>query len=354
MRVLLIQGGTNSSRWIWATPDLEVQVGDLSDHRIVALSRGQPLPADKIQETYGFDPLSAAELSQLRREAIGLARIVGFSVSSSLASAAGGSSRTWGIADPASALFGEVVPEEAMADPAKSVTKDKHGLVFVEAVGWLAKERVGDQAIAQWKRTKLCGISRDPRLSGDTIGPDGARRIPFDQAVMAIKEVDIVGNPHTGPRAAREFLMSVHQAGQTVLTHHLDWRSKSGVSDRSVVCRAHKEWSDLLHALMCYDELNVGGLVSGETICRKLIQIETAVRRNPRQPDFEGLDLMMTSVLDESGAAQASSYMSWATGKQRDEAQVLKQGRLLREEREAEARRSKKKGGGGPEAPKDP
>eukprot|EP00971_Amphidinium_carterae_P306995 6100970-Amphidinium_carterae.1 len=90
--------------------------------------------------------------------------------------------------------------------------------------------------------------------------------------------------------------------------------------------------------MMCYDELNVGSLVSGEAMCRKLIQIETAVRRNPRQPDFEGLDLMMTSVLDESGAAQASSYMTWITSRQRDEAQVLKQGRLLREEREAEAR----------------
>eukprot|EP00971_Amphidinium_carterae_P087653 1734223-Amphidinium_carterae.1 len=66
MRLLLIQGGSNSSRWIWATPDLEVQVGDLSDHRIVALSKGQPLPPDKIQETYGFDPLTPEALNQLR------------------------------------------------------------------------------------------------------------------------------------------------------------------------------------------------------------------------------------------------------------------------------------------------
>eukprot|EP00971_Amphidinium_carterae_P337711 6474657-Amphidinium_carterae.1 len=129
MRVLLIQGGTNSSRWIWATPDLEVQVGDLADHRIVALSKGQPLPQDKIHETYGFDPLTEDEMNRLRREAINLAKIVGFQVSTTLSAVVGGVGQTWRISDPNSDLFGEAVPEEALGDPARSVTRDRCSLI---------------------------------------------------------------------------------------------------------------------------------------------------------------------------------------------------------------------------------
>ena len=73
------------------------------------------------------------------------------------------------------------------------------------------------------------------------------------------------------------------------------------------------------------------------------MQIETAVRRSPKTPDYEGLDFHTTQVLDETGAASASSFTGWVSQRQRDEAQTLKQGRLLREERAAENKRASKK-----------
>lgn len=172
----------------------------------------------------------------------------------------------------------------------------------------------------------------------------------FDDAIKKMRDVEIPGNPHQGPKATREFLEGCAHARQSVLQHHLEWRSRSGISDKSAVCRAHKDWSEVLHDMLCLDELNVVGLVSGEAVVRKILQIETAVRRNPRQPDFEGLEMLTMQVLDETGGVSAAAFSAWVSSRQRDEAQVLKQGRLLREERAATAKATKTKGAEGAHA----
>ena len=83
--------------------------------------------------------------------------------------------------------------------------------------------------------------------------------------------------------------------------------------------------------MACLDELNVISLVSAEAVARKLVQIETAVRRNPKQPDFEGLDLLTTQVVDETGGVTTAGLSTWVAQRQKEGAQTLKQGRLLRE-----------------------
>ena len=165
--------------------------------------------------------------------------------------------------------------------------------------------------------------------------------------MQAQLEHAVVGTPHQGPKVSTEYLEGIVQAGQTLIQHHLDWVAKSGISEKSAVCRAHRDWANLVHDMLCRDELNLSALVCGETAVRKLCQIEMAVRRNPKQPDFEGLELYTSQVLDETGAVAATGFTNWMSQRQRDEAQILKQGRLLREERAAEGKRSKKGGGGG-------
>ena len=56
------------------------------------------------------------------------------------------------------------------------------------------------------------------------------------------------------------------------------------------------------------------------------MMIEAACDRNPKQPDWEGLDILVVAPMNATC--------------QRDKAVVLKQGRLLREERAAEPKRS--------------
>ena len=84
---------------------------------------------------------------------------------------------------------------------------------------------------------------------------------------------------------------------------------------------------------------------------RRLVQIEAAVRRNPKVPDFSGLDVLMSAATDESGAATTAVFTEWVADRQKDQATIAKQGRLLREEKDAERKRAAdpKKGSGSAE-----
>ena len=95
------------------------------------------------------------------------------------------------------------------------------------------------------------------------------------------------------------------------------------------------------------DQLDPSQCVGCEYRIRRLLQIEAAVDRNPKVPDFEGLEMMLTSAVAPSGAVITDKFSEWLAGRQRDAAQSMKQGRLLREERAAEQKRRGGKGGKG-------
>ena len=68
-RLLLFALG--NGRWIGCTPDLSVQLVVLTGHRVIILARNSAFPADRVGQTYGFDPadVDAASLARLRVEA---------------------------------------------------------------------------------------------------------------------------------------------------------------------------------------------------------------------------------------------------------------------------------------------
>jgi hypothetical protein len=69
-----------------------------------------------------------------------------------------------------------------------------------------------------------------------------------------------------------------------------------------------------------------------EHIVRRVIQIEKAVARNPRAPDYTGLHVITQTGVDGRGAAHAPAFDSFIANEQQREAQVLKQNRLWSEE----------------------
>ena len=73
---------------------------------------------------------------------------------------------------------------------------------------------------------------------------------------------------------------------------------------------------------------------------RRLVQIERAVARNPRQPDFSGLSLITEVCIDRTGAAHASKFDEYVTERQQKHAYVLKQTRLFSEEDSKNSHRS--------------
>ena len=77
-RVLLIPSGRGDGRWVGASPDHELGIVDLSEHRVIPLTRKGPIPPDKAGQSYVFDPMSQVEYLELMRRARELSAMVGF------------------------------------------------------------------------------------------------------------------------------------------------------------------------------------------------------------------------------------------------------------------------------------
>ena len=348
---LLLQQGPDS-RWIWATPDLDVQHGLLSRHRVVPLRRNMEFPADKVAETYAFDPdISDGDLARLRADALALAKVLGFPVTATPGGVAAGGDSRWRMSDPAREDFGEAVPDEAMADAASVRVEGNAALVLVDGE-WAHASRVEESKKAEWLREKRAGPGRDLRLLADERDGQGRRFMPFARA-MELSRVDpssglsaSSGGIFEGPMAAHEFLGNINQMGLTLLTHDAAWRARSGVGEKSAAARAHKDWSEIGHALFTRDLIDAPNTIAGEMIFRKIIQIEQAVRRNPKQPDYEGLDIITANMVDESGAVYTRKFTGWVGEQQRAEAFIMKNSRQYHEEKTAAAKKQIEPPGG--------
>ena len=92
--------------------------------------------------------------------------------------------------------------------------------------------------------------------------------------------------------------------------------------------------TEVLRIATTQDQLQLTQLASFEYIVRRIIMIETAVSRDSRSPDWEGVDMMLSTTLTDAGAVDVTKFSAWIAGVQKDQAVVLKQGRLLREEQD--------------------
>ena len=94
---------------------------------------------------------------------------------------------------------------------------------------------------------------------------------------------------------------------------------------------------------MSYDQLDVTAVAGAELVFRGLVRLETAIGRNPRAPDFSGLEDMLISGTTDSGGAITASFTEWFANRQKNKAQVMKQQRLYKEEVESESKNKKGK-----------
>ena len=97
-----------------------------------------------------------------------------------------------------------------------------------------------------------------------------------------------------------------------------------------------------LYLLHCVDRLDGRALATGEHVARRLLQVQRAVRRNPRGPDVEGLEGYMRHSDGASGVALSPAFDKHIAELQKTEATVLKFQRLAREEVDNETTRKKK------------
>jgi hypothetical protein len=166
--------------------------------------------------------------------------------------------------------------------------------------------------------------------------------------------------PHDGERATREFILAVLDGAGSLTQCRSQWLRMSGVGENTAVSHDHRILCEALRLGICYDQINVVNSAMAEQIMRHIIQHEMATSRDAKHPDYTGLGMLLNGTIGEKGAAHTTRFRSWIAGQQRDQAQILKQGRLLRDERASEAAKKIKKqkggkdGGGGKDAAGDP
>lgn len=130
-----------------------------------------------------------------------------------------------------------------------------------------------------------------------------------------------------GPPVVMEFFEALRVSGKTLIQYD---------SERGAIAKFHTALLESLRYLITMDQLDPTRLLCAEYLTRWVVLIESATQKNPKQPDWDGLEVMVSGRLKESGAAELPGFTTWLTGVQRDHAQILKQGRMLREERAAE------------------
>ena len=174
--------------------------------------------------------------------------------------------------------------------------------------------------------------AEDIRVLGDHRSRVGRRDLDFRDAVESMKEQTIADWPDQGPRACLEYLKSIALGAGNLLTYQAEWQRLSGVAEGGVQGHEHRCHLETLRRAICHDQLNVVNLTCFEHIVRRVIQVEMAVERNPRHPDFSGLEDVVAGPRSVSGSAHVPRYLEHVTARQKDRANILKQQRLYQEE----------------------
>ena len=345
-RCLAVQGAEGT--WIGITPDHDVEIIDLTQFGagIIPLRRASPFPVAVRNRIYGFDPFEGNAEQELRDRCIELARVLGFALAAQPVPALG----TWRVSDTGSESFGDPVPEEALGDPDLVVVRDEVGLVKIDDE-WCTMARVKDADLDSWKLQRWTGGGRDPRIAGHRVDVQGRRYIPEVDAIASWRPPKAVpkDNPLQGPSVVAEFFDGLRSSGRTLAAHDQEWRGRSGVPEFGICARFHTALSEVLRYAVTVDQLDPTNCISLELVNRYLVMVESACDRNPKAPDWDGLEALVTPAISLRGAVEVPKFQNWLSSNQRDRAVILKQGRLLREERASEQKRKKdnKKDGGG-------
>ena len=343
---LLLAPTPTAGVWIACSPDYEVARLDLNQHRVISLARNNIIPRAREHEAYVFDaPHDEDELRRARQEARDLLAVLGIA-------AAGGADTvgTWRVADPSHDEFDQELPPAVLADPAQFTATPSRGteefasgLALVEGA-WVFVQCVDSEDRARWRHGLVCAHAHDTRTLGDERDFDSDRRFSsFRDLVNLAYEPKSPAFALQGQRVTKEMLTALYANGFEFVSHHLDFVAKSGLSPNSGTARTHRRVSEALQMLFTVDMLNLPGVAGAEVLCRYLAQIEVAVARNPRAPDFADLDIVAGSTVNQSGGLVLPAYAKYVAEIQRDEAFTLKQRRQWQEEQIALQRRS---GGG--------
>ena len=187
-----------------------------------------------------------------------------------------------------------------------------------------------------WK-DKVSSERADVRLLGDHRDRAGRRRLPLSDAVALMRSSDIPDFGLEGPRALAELFQSVSEGPGSFATYHVEFLRFSGLREGATIAHAHRILCEVFRFMHSVDQLDASNLASAEQLVRWRIQMEVAVSRNPKHPDFPGLDIILVAPTSKEGVARVPKMTEWIKSRMAERAAIWKQERLFREDRADEA-----------------
>ena len=334
------------ARWIVGTPDWHVYAENVGHDHIVPLRRNARFPADHVAETYAFDREEArANITTMRAEAKALAVVLGCLDRPGVNAGGGtGPQGDWRIADVDHDRFGEIVLEGDLGNDDENVLLEvdthRRRLHYVDEQ-IVTLEFVTD--FNKWSETKRPGVpgghAGDLRLLGCVRNSQGRRVLPLHKALELMTAHTFKDWPHRGPPSLRELLESIVETAGDLDLYVTNFIRRSGVAENTACIHELKNLILVLKLGLTYDQLDAPNLAAFEQIARRVMEIQSAVRRNPRHPQFDVMESTATAFVDEVGGARATTYNEWLTEQQRSEGKRLKAAREYREEQAADSRR---------------
>lgn len=307
--------------WVALTPDGDLERLDLLTTPHITLDRRRPFPGPQAPYVYAFDDMTKGELESFRRRAKTMCSLLNDAEFQEI------DAFDWVVADTSRKDFGEVIDEQLVEDGVTlrdSALVEKDGEeVFVQ--------RVGTSALANWLVEKE-GSKGDARILGDFRDSQGKRHLAFNDAVDKLRTSPLPDWSLAGPRAVAEFMRAVRDGSSDLTTYHLNWTRHSGVSQYGAAVHEHRMLCDALRCFLSIDQIDISNCMGAEILVRRVIQIETAVGRNPASPDYTGLEVLMEQPIGASGEAQVLKLAEWVGARLKEKATIQKQSRLYKEE----------------------
>ena len=228
--------GAGNRKWIWATPDLEVQFHDLTTHQVVPIPRNSVFPERVRGHLYAFDALTREELDTLRREARALAEVVGVQVP---ALPAGVAVPRWVVADPSHERFGRPIAEKITGRDEHFINRGAMGMAELTGADqlnqqeWVAVENVKAENHQDWLQEKHDGPGRDPRVLPILrlgAGDGATRQRTTREALRDFRPATVSDWPLRGPSAVTELLASAGSSSMEMQAYVNFYIQHSGMS----------------------------------------------------------------------------------------------------------------------------
>ena len=304
--------------WVCLTPNLERFVMDLDQEEYSLIRRNALFPDHTLEAGLLYhDPISPVELRQHARAAREEAHLQGGD------GEAADLYTQWRFSDPTDAKFGQVVDADYVEDPAAFSELSGHGLVLIDGAVHSC-QLVENAELDEWK-TKTASDSHGGKL---LVG--GAPR-SLHAYLESSKQAERNWR-FDGSRVCREWLQAVSDGPGNFTSYHSEWVRLSGIAEGASQAHEHRQICECLRLALMDDHLDIGNLAVFEQLSRRIVQVEMAVEKNPKHPDFSGLGVLVDTNVSAGGAARVPKFTQWVTQRHKEQAEIFKQRRLFHEE----------------------